>query len=132
MTQFVLVKTSNSCPDIKPVEGLKDDFLLGVAGKLFPNSSVNEIFVLDVDGEDIDSLMLDAQKLLIESSKFEETAVYSAIGKVAQAVDELIFWYGSDYDDLECVYDVSVLLRKIEDAVSESACELYIHYKKVM
>lgn len=130
MTQFALVKTSNSCPSLKPVEELGDDFLEGVAGKLFPDSSIDEIFVLDVDGEDIDGLMLDAQKLVIESSKFEGTELYSAIGKVAQAADELIFWYGSDYDDLECVYDVPALLSKLEEAVSDSTCELYIHYKE--
>lgn len=129
MTQFALVKTRNSCPSIKPASGLQDDFLSGVAGKLFPDTSIDQIFVLSAGGKDIDSLMLDAQKLVIESSKFERTALYSAINNVAQAADELIFWYGSDYDDLECVYDVSSLLSKLEEAVKNSTCELYIHFK---
>lgn len=130
MTQFALVKMNNGGPSLKPVEGLRDDFLSGVARKLFPDSAIDQIFVINTDGKDIDSLMLDAQKLVIDSSEFEGTELYSAIGEIAQAADELIFWYGSDCDDLECVYDVTALLKKLEDAVRDSTCELYIHYKK--
>lgn len=131
MTQFALVKTSNNFPGLKPVSELRDDFLAGVASKLFPGSSSDKIFVFDVNGKDVDGLMLDAQKHIVGSSKFEETVLFHTIGKVARAVDEIILWYASDYENLECVYNVSTLLRKLEEAVSDSTCEIYIHYKKM-
>ena len=130
MTQFALVITSNRCSGLTPVEEQGDDFLMGVASKLFSDSSIDKIYIIEVDGEDIDSLMLSAQRLVIGSSKFEETALYRVIAQVVQAVDELIFWYGSDYDDLEYVYDAPALLDKLEEAIKDSSCEIYSHYKK--
>lgn len=130
MTQFVLAITKDSSPSLVPVEKQRDDFLLEMAKNLFPDSPVNEIFVLDLKGKSIDQLMLDAQKEL-EFSQFEKTELCHTISKIVPTVDELVFWYGSDYDDLDYVYDVSTLLRKLKEAVSESACEAYIHYKQV-
>lgn len=130
MTQFVLAITKDSSPSLVPVEKQRDDFLLEMAKNLFPDSPVNEIFVLDLKGKSIDQLMLDAQKEL-EFSQFEKTELCHKISKIVPTVDELVFWYGSDYDDLDYVYDVSTLLRKLKEAVSESACEAYIHYKQV-
>ncbi len=130
MTQFALARTSNNCSNLKLVEELQDDFLMGVADNLFPDSSMGKIFALEVDGVNIDSLMLNAQKMVIESLEFEESELCGIIVEVAQVVDELIFWYGSDYDELEYVYDIPTLLSKIEEAIGDSSCELYIHYKK--
>lgn len=130
MTQFVLAITKDSSPSLVPVEKQRDDFLLEMAKNLFPDSPVNEIFVLDLKGKSIDQLMLDAQKEL-EFSQFEKTELCHTISKIVPTVDELVFWYGSDYDDLDYVYDVSTLLRKLKEAVIESACEAYIHYKQV-
>jgi hypothetical protein len=130
MTQFALVKTSKTNPNLKPIDEIRDDFLLGIVAKIFPDSSCGRISLFDVDGKDIDSLMLDAQKRVIESSRFEKTVLHGIIDNVARAADELVLWYGSDYEDLECIYDVPTLLSKLEEAVSDSSCELYIHYKK--
>jgi hypothetical protein len=101
-----------------------------MARKLFPSSSDNNVFVLDSEGKNIDQLMLDAQKM-VRFSKFEKTELYHVINTIAPTVYEFAFWYGSDYEDLDYVYDVPTLLIKLEEAVSESACELYVHYKKV-
>lgn len=128
MTQFALATTGTNSPRLKPVEELHNDFLTETAVRLFSDYSLSEIFVIDGEGG-IDSLMLDAQKLVIESSKFEETPLYEVIEKLAQTVDELIFWYGSDFNDLEWVYDAPALLNKLKEAVNTSSCELYIHYK---
>ena len=129
MTQFVLVRSSIKRSGLKLVEELHDDFLIGMVVKLFPDSPFGEIFVID-DGEDIDSLMLDAQKQVIESVGFEKTQLYGVVENLAPSVDELIFWYGSESDDLEYVYDVPILLGKLKEAVSDSSCELYLHYKR--
>lgn len=129
MTQFALAITKNSCTSLVPVETQRDDFLLEIAKKLFPDSPVNEIFVPDLNGKSIDQSMLDAQKA-VESSPFEKTELCYAVSKIVPTVDELVFWYGSDYDDLDYVYDASTLLSKLKEAVSESVCELYAHFKQ--
>jgi hypothetical protein len=130
MTQFALAITKDNCASLAPVEKHRDDFLLEVAIKLFPDSPVSEIFIVDLGGKNIDQLILEAQKA-VEFLQFEKTDLCHAIKKIALAVDELVFWYGSDCDDLDYVYDVSELLNKLKSAVSESACEVYIHYKQV-
>ncbi len=129
MTQFVLAAAKNHSANIVPISELRDDFFLEVSKKLFPDSPFEEIFILEIEGENIDDLMLEAQKSIAQSSKFKETKLYYTISKIAPAINELAFWYGSDYEDLDCIYDIPALLRKLEEAVNESTCELYVHYK---
>ncbi len=56
--------------------------------------------------------------------------IYGVVTEVAASINEFVFWYGSDYGDLDYVYDVPTLLNIIERAVSDSACEVYIRYKR--
>ncbi|MPY26902.1 hypothetical protein [Shewanella sp. YLB-07] len=130
MTQFALVTTSNAMDGLRSVESFGDEFLLGVAAKLFPGSPLNKVYLLNVGGKDVDSLMLDAQKAVIDNKVFQKTELYKVVNKVAQYVDDFVFWYGSDYDELEYVYDVADLLGKLEREVGDSFCEAYVHYKK--
>lgn len=130
MTQFALAKAGRQHSGLKSIFELEDEFLRGAAIDLFPGVSLNEIYFLDVGGKDIDSLMLDAQKAVNDKKCFRETELYKAIEMVSDSVDELVFWYSSDYDDLDYVYDVPELLRKLEGAVSDSFCEVYGRYRK--
>jgi hypothetical protein len=130
MTQFALAITKDDSPSLVSVERLRDDFLMQIAKKLFPDTPVSEIFSLDQDGKNIDQLMLDAQKTA-GSLQFEKTELCQTIRRIVPTVEELVFWYGSDYDDLDCVYDVSILISKLREATSESVCEAYVHYKQL-
>lgn len=130
MTQFALVKASNNSPHLKAIHELRNNFLSQVVGELFPASSGDGIFVICVEEMDIDALVLEAQKQIINSAKFEETLLFRVVYEIAQTSDEIIFWYGSDYNGLDYIGDVPALLGELESAVSDSACEVYIHYKK--
>lgn len=127
MTQFALAASKNSSSILVPVKTLGDDFILEIAEKLFPDTPVSEIFTLDMEGKYIDQIMLDSQKA-IGSLEFKNTELYEVITSVVSIVDELVFWYGSYYDDLDYVYDASALLSKLEGAINDSACELYVRY----
>lgn len=132
MTQFALARSRKQINGLTSLAEVEDGFLSRVAFELFPAVSLNEIYRFDFGGKDIDSLMIDAQKAVIDKNSFQETALYKAVKAVAENVDDFVFWYGADYDELSYIYDVSVLLRKLEDAVSDSFCEIYIHYKKAV
>lgn len=131
MTQFALVSANAGNVHIKPIDEIDNDFLADLASKLLPDVSHDRLFIFFSAGKDIDSLMLDAQTLLNEGARFNETMLYRVVDEVAQVAEEIIFWYGSDHANLECIYDVSALLGKTEEAVSDSACELYVHYIKL-
>lgn len=130
MTQFALVATKKNFDSLVPIIKLEDEFLISIAGELFPSLPIEEVFTVNINGHDIDSLMLDAQRMVIAYSKFEETDLYRTIAQIVPAVDELILWYGSSYEDLDYVYDTLDLLSKLEESIRDSACELYIHYKR--
>jgi hypothetical protein len=132
MTQFALVTTSKDLDCLQPVDSLGDNFLLGVATKLFPGLPLNKVCLLSVGGKGIDSLMLDAQKAVIDSKSFQETELYKVVDEVAPNVDDFVFWYGSDFDELEYVYNVADLLGRLETSVSDSFCEAYVFYKKAV
>lgn len=130
MTQFSLAIMKGSCEGLIPIERHQDDFLLDIAKKIFPGYPVSEIFVLDLKGKTIDQLMLEAQRL-VGFLQFENTELYRELSNILPAVDELVFWYGSDCDDLDFVCDVSDLMSALKCAVSESVCEVYIHYRRM-
>lgn len=128
MTQFVLVKAKKSCTALVSLEELDNNFFRNVAKKLFPNFPTNEICILNVEGKDIDQLILESQKKLIYS-EFESTDLYRAIKEVALASDELVLWYGSDYEDLDYIDNTSDLFKEIESTLRSPICELYLHFK---
>ena len=130
MTQFVLAVSKTHNTSLVPISRSRNDFLLEIASKLFPDLPLEDVYVIDVNEKDMDALMLDAQKLVVESSRFEQTELFKIMEKVAPSVDELVFWYGSEHEDLDYVYGAPALLSKLKEAVSESTCELYVHYKQ--
>ena len=130
MTQFALITTNNDLDCLQPLDALNDEFLLNVAISLFPGISLNKIYLFDVGGMSVDDLIVDAQRAVLDNKNFQETHLYSGIKKIIDHADDFVFWYGSDYDDLEYASTAKELLEKLEIAVSDSFCEAYVHYKK--
>ncbi len=130
MTQFALALLR------KPIVGLvspareRDGFMTEIARELFPSADSEDVYVINANGKSIEELMLDAQESLIMKSEFDETELSEVVEKLLPAVDELVFWYSSDYTDLDEAHDATHVLRALEDAVSESTCELYLRYQK--
>lgn len=125
MTQFALARADKDIYFLKGLNDVSDSFLLKATKKLFPDAPLSSIYKFDVD-----DLMLDAQRAINENIDFESTKLFQSIKKLTNSVDELIFWYGSEYDDLDYVHNESELLSKLKESVSDSFCEVYIHYKR--
>ena len=131
MTQFALAKASSAHDGLKSIEQLQDNFLTTVANKLFPNTPFNKLYAIVILDQDIDSIMLTAQRDLMANRDFKDTVLHKKIVRLLSHVDELVFWYGADYHELEEIYDVSVFLTKLEEATSDSSCEAYFHFKRL-
>lgn len=133
MSQFVL------CIEDKPVEVNapflrvsieEDNFLSGVATDVFPETEKKNIFtVAALNGKPFDSICTAAQVDLAEGKQFSDTELFLCLGWLLESSSNLVLWYGRDYDDLDCVYDRQSLLKKTEDAVVDSSCELYVRYE---
>ena len=130
MTQFALARTSKQLDCLESVTELQDSFLLKSAFDLFPEVPLNEIYRIRVKSKDIDDLILDAQKAVVNMQEFQKTEFYRTVKNIAEKVDDLVFWYGSDYDDLDYTYEIPALLLELERNVNDSFCEAYIRYKK--
>jgi len=130
MTQFALIRANDSHEGFKPLGDLGQDSFVSIAKRLFPNADIDTIYVPEYFGKSIDSLMLEAQKFEMDEQGFEDTQFYKVVIDLAQNADELVLWYGSDYDDLECVDSIPALLESLREVVSDSFCEAYIRYKK--
>ena len=61
----------------------------------------------------------------IDDTNKEMNFIYELIDKS----DILIFWYGTDYDDLDVFYSKEEMIRYIDLEIEESCVELYIFGK---
>lgn len=130
MTQFVLIKTEIHNGKLAKVSNGDEPSILKVAESKFSNCSPTEIYLIKSEGQDIDGLMVEAQKDVVEGKGFEETKLYSIIIELSKEADELVFWYGSESHDLDEIDNVDSLLISLEESISNSFCEAYLHYKK--
>lgn len=129
MTQFVLVASPERCSGLVPVSNSNDAFLQEMSAKLLPDATADELFTIDLDGRNIDELMLNAQMAINGAARFETTELYDLIRRLALVVNDMVFWYSSDYEHLDRTNDVSVLLDDMQHSVRESTCEFYRHYQ---
>ncbi len=129
MTQFALAHMRAPIADLVVPNAEHDRFSTEIVKELFPTADLDDIYVIDVNGKNIDELMTDAQRSLIMQSDFGGTELVKVMKRLIPAVEELVFWYGSDYDDLDEVHDTLQVLRGLESAVSVSTCEAYLRYR---
>ena len=131
MTQFVLCKQNgviDSGCRIMMVPAERDCFLSKAASSLFPDTQEESLFTIVFDDESFDSLCTAAQQDMAEDKPFTETKLFQCLEKLLESCSEIAFWYAHDYDDLDFVCDKESLLKKIEEALIDSRCELYARY----
>ena len=128
MTQYILVKSSRRCDVLKPIADLKEPFYERVVEKIFPSAVYGDFSLVDADGDDIDTLFTEAQKAIGNNQEFENTRLNKVISRILEVSDEIVFWYGSDFDDLDSVAEESVLRDSLKQALETSSCEAYLHY----
>lgn len=133
MTQFALVKINgqgvvdNSLVKLSDVD---DSFLENVAKELFPKSQLNDLYCFQVGGFNFDEIFLGAQKQINVGMTFEQTDLAKLLKSIFDKADEIVCWYGSDYDDLDNVGGIDSLLEKLEMSVREPSCEAYVYFKR--
>jgi len=130
VTQYALVKARRPCDFLKSVAELDEPFFEIAAKKIFPTFSLSQVFIIDVDGKDIDKLFTDAQFACVNEKLFNSTDLKKIITQVLKVSDEIVFWYGSEYDDLDDVSDSDTLSEILENVVQTSTCEAYIRFKR--
>ena len=130
MTQFAIFKSNKKQSCFSKIS--KDTlFLYSVSKKIFGTKSIENLYYLDCEGIDIDGLFLEAQKQMNKGVLFEKTRLYKCIKMVISDfnLDEIVFWYGDDFYDLDECDEMGVFFDTLKDRVADSFCELYMHYK---
>lgn len=124
MTQHILVYSTQKKNSLELVKNNDNTFLLEAANTKMPYASMEQVYSFDID-----TLMLDAQKQLANKD-FRETELYLKLSTLIPDAKEIVLWYGSDYSDIDYIEDSQEFLARMKDAVSDSFCEAYIHFKK--
>jgi hypothetical protein len=133
MTQFALCNEDALLKTKSPFSKVSienDSFLSDVASDVFSGIDTKNIFTIELNGCSFDAICTAAQRDLAEGRKFSETSLFLCIEWLLETCKSLVFWYGCDYDDLDYVYDRESLLGKIEEALIDSSCELYVRYER--
>lgn len=132
MTQFVLCSENKPLQEKSPFTRVsieEEGFLSDVASDVFSTTDKKKIFTVALNIDSFDSICTTAQIDLAEGRKFSETLLFQCIDWLFESCNSLVFWYGGDYDDLDCVYDRANLLEKVEEALGDSNCEFYVRYE---
>lgn len=117
--------TKLECTCLLKIKNNKE-LLKNVKETYFRNVENDNVWVL----EGVDELFVDAQKYLMTEKKFESTHLYNIIKQISDICETIIFWYGSEYDDLDVVNDKNQLFLALKDALNDSMCECYSLYRK--
>lgn len=131
MTQFVLCQ-QNEQVDLRKITKIaiqEDKFLKMAASKLFKSCNYADIFSIKYDGKDFDEILTSAQVQIVDGDSIIETDLFDCINILIDGCDCLAFWYGSDWEDLDYIGSKEELLRRAEEALQDSSCELYLHYE---
>lgn len=112
MSQFLICKSKENLSDygykLKDVISNKD-LMQRVGQKYFDKE--DEIWVIESIHEMLNSL--------------EENMI--TIRDIAQKSQEMIFWYGTEYDGLDNLYSVKELMDYLQNEYKNPCLELYLH-----
>lgn len=122
MSQFILF-TSKECKS--EFSDLKDSlFLQKCAKSLFKKVDIYNIYTLT----QFDELCMKAQDEIFEGRSITETKLFGYIELLKD--EEIFFWYGSEFDDLDKIKAFDKLIESIHQSLTEASGEIYIHYKR--
>ena len=121
MSQFILFTTERQNKLFLNLE--KNLFLQRYARIFFQPDVVDNICTIP----EFDKLCTSAQEDINNGINIYNTELFKVLDKIKE--EEIYFWYGSEYNDLEEINDFNELISNIKDALIESSGEIYIHYK---
>lgn len=129
MSQFMLCRLKGN-PTLSAdcqAEKIADGFLLRASNAIFGSG---ESYCVKFRGKSIDQLFTDAQKMVNSKHGFEQTELSIFMRAIECSLIEAAFWYGSEFSDLDNVENFTELLAKLGEAVNETSCEAYLHYRQ--
>lgn len=128
MSQFLLaqgVEPSLLPPSVRVVPAFDDSFLRAAGGQLFGDAAIGEVVTVVADNEDFDTVFLRAQRDMIDGKSYESTSLNELLVALSRSAKRVALWYGSDYSDLERVYDLEGLTRVVRQGLSSPSVEAY-------
>ncbi len=128
MTQFTLIHSDNKDSNLLSIESVNDEFLQHVAKDIFTGINNEFLFVINNNGKSIDDLLLDAHSRMANDYPFEQTLLYAVVSKLVDSASAMIFWYGSDYKELEMVRDKNHFFEELRKSTANSMCEFYRYF----
>ncbi len=131
MSQFLLIANPDftnvpSWVNFKDVTN--DSFFSTVAENVFGDLNVETLVMPEVDDKDFDQIFVNAQRELIIGREFEDSLLHKFIVAIASNVSGMAFWYGDDFNDLNVVSDVKLLLNSVMEGLLSPSVELYVLY----
>lgn len=134
MSQFLLaqdVDFSLLPQSIEVVPAVSEEFLKVAGVQIFGTEVIEKVMVVTIDGEDFDTVFLQAQRDLVEGKDYESTRLSAVLHILSKAAKRFALWYGSDYDDLESVHDIQGLTRVVREGLSAPSVEAYVIFDKL-
>ena len=101
------------------------ELFIKVADKNLKHKENKNIWVM----EKIDDYFSEAQLFLNNGKSFKSTKLYNILFNICDLCEVIIFWYGSEFENLDMVIDKKQMLLKIEESVKDSMCECYLIFK---
>lgn len=130
MSQFILLKLEknniiNKFTNIVSIFDIKSNsiFLQNCADAFFQGINKNEIFTIS----NFDDLCVIAQRELINSNNIKKTVLWDMLYELKNI--EFFCWYGNDLEELKIVNNFDDLILTVENDLSYSSGEIYLHYK---
>ena len=128
MSQFLLaqgVDPSLLPKSVKLVPASSDEFLRSAAERIFGAEAIAEAVTVVSNGEDFDSVIVRAQREMIQGQAYENTTLNALLVALTKAAKRVALWYGSDVADLEPVYDLQALGRVVREGLASPSIEVY-------
>ena len=98
-----------------------------VANNLLKEIEMDNVWIM----EGVDNYFLKAQKDVFNGKKFKSTCLYKLLDKICDICHIIIFWYGSEFEDLDIITDKDKMFLYIQESIKDSMCECYLIYKNI-
>lgn len=97
-------------------------FILPMLEQYYPESPYDNIWVINN--------MEEYCCKQLRANEFAVSDLYFLLNNLYDICDWMIFWYGSEYDDLDEVCSKDELIRYVQKHMEEPCCELYVRVIK--
>lgn len=133
MSQFLLLANPDisKIPEWVQVSDVGDeDFYSQVKTVVFAKFGSPMIATVKPLDQNFDDIFIQAQHALLEGKQLHDTLLHKTIMALESNVSAMAFWYGADFEDLDKVSDIQLVLDEIKRGLAESSGEAYVLFVK--